>query len=312
MHRAEELACRRAGKVPVPQHRCLVPAQLPLSARAPEQELARLCSLPPWERPCWGQVPALSSPVIQAASCPPPMGPPLPACRGNVIVASSRVRSLAPALPRATGPLTHQAAAAGPWTPCRAPVESCSPGEPRPPPRPPWGGWGVSPPSCGTEERGRGGKGGSFSETPRRCEAAGGVRKTWAALGGSSPSPCSCPVPSLSCRTLWAVGRSHTEHMQCSGVSQREVTKGPTVMRCPGREGQGVPWGGTEPAQRWAPGCSWGASRPRFALMSPRDLLLPSAVSQSPMFRHPGMLPGHPFPFGTLQSPASPPRPCKM
>ena len=32
--------------------------------------------------------------------------------------------------------------------------------------------------------------------------------------------------------------------MQCSGVSQREVTKGPTVMRCPGREGQGVPWGG--------------------------------------------------------------------
>lgn len=195
MHRAEELACRQAGKVPVPQHRCLLPEQLPASARAPEQELARLCSLPPWERPCWGQLPALSSPVIQAASCPPPMGPPLPACRGNVMVVSSRVRSLAPALPRATGPLTHQAAPAGPWTPRRAPVESCSPGKPRPPPRPPWGGWGVSPPSCGTEERGSGGKGGSFSETPRRCEAAGGVRER---RGLRSGAPRRLRAPALS------------------------------------------------------------------------------------------------------------------
>ena len=68
--------------------------------------------------------------------------------------------------------------------------------------------------------------------------------------------------------------------MQRSGESQREVTKGPTVTRRPGREGQGSPWEGTGPAQPWAPGCSPRASRLPFALTSPGDL--PVALQCAP------------------------------
>ena len=231
----------------------------------------------------------------------------------TAILASSRVRSLAPALPRASGRLTHQSAAAGPCTARRAPVETCSPGEPCPPPRPPWGGWGVSAPSCGMEGRGRAGQGGSFGEMPwphRGCRGRRG--KMWAVLRGSSLAPCSCPVPSPSCRTLRAGGRSCADHMWCSALSQRDVAKGATVTRCLGREGQGVPWGATGPAQPWAPGGPWGASRPPLPSRPLGTSLLPSGVSQSPVFRHSGMPPGHPFPFSAVQSAATSPRRHKV
>ena len=227
----------------------------------------------PWERPCWGQVPALSSPVIQAASCPPPMGPPLPACRGNAIVVSSRMRSLAPALLRERqGPsltklqqLDHGHHAGLRWRAALLGSPVLLPGHP--------GAAGGSLRHPAGRRKGVGAGKGEAS-----AKRLGAVRLPGASerrgLRSGAPRRLRAPAlsPSLSCRTLWSGGRSRTEHMQCSGVSQREVTKGPTVMRCPGREGQGVPWGGTEPAQRWAPGCSWRASRPPFALMSPRDL----------------------------------------
>ena len=93
-------------------------------------------------------------------------------------------------------PLTHRSAAAAPCTLRRASGESCSPGEPWPP-RPPWGGVGVAPPSCGTEQRGRGGEGGSFGETPWRCGAAGGGGER---RGLRSGAPRQSHAPALSRR----------------------------------------------------------------------------------------------------------------
>ena len=104
------------------------------------------------------------------------------------------------------GPLTHRSAGAGPWTPRRALAESGSPGEPPPLPRPPWGGWGVSPPSCKMEES-LGGRGGQLKGNTSAAQGCRGRQgKTWAALGVSSPAPCSCPVPSLCRQTLQGCG----------------------------------------------------------------------------------------------------------
>lgn len=102
-----------------------------------------------------------------------------------------------PAPPSLVGPLTYWSAAAWARTPRGAPVESCSPGEPCSPPRPPWSGWGVSPPSCGTEERGRGGEGGSFGKMPQHRGAAGGGGER---RGLCSGAPCQLHAPALSRR----------------------------------------------------------------------------------------------------------------
>lgn len=181
-----------------------------------------------------GQLPALSSPGIQAASCPLPMGPPMPAHQENAILASSGVHSLTPALPRPTGLLTHRSAAAGPWTPWGTPVESCSPAKPCASPRPPWGGGGVSLPSCGTEERGHERR--SFGKMPQHRRAARGGRER---RGLHSGAPRQLRAPALSRRR--PAGHCGRGAAATLTVSQGEVTEGPTVTRHPGREGQGVP-----------------------------------------------------------------------
>ena len=262
---AEELACRWVGKVPVPQHRCLLPAQLPLAARAPEQELGPLCSLPPWGRLCRGQLPALSMPCIQAASWPPPMGTPLPACRGNVSLASSRVRWLAPAVPRPTGPPTHQSAVAAPCTPRRVPVESSSPGEPCPA-RPPWGGWGVSLPSCGTEERGRSGEGGGFGKMPWCHGAAGGGRER-CGLRSGAPRRLRAPALSRHCPAGHCGLGAAAAFITCSAVG---CHKGPHCDPPPGRGGGGRASPG-EARDRLIPGHGG-------ALMVPPGPTLPSCL----------------------------------
>ena len=180
-------------KGPRPPPHCLVPGQLPLAAHIPEQEPGPLCSLPSWGRLCWARLPALSS--ILAVPCSLPVRPPLPMCWGNRTLASIRVRSLAPALPSPAGPLTYWSAAAWARTARGALVESCSPGEPCSPPRPPWGGWGVSLSSCRTEERGKGGQGGSFGETPQHRGAAGCSEER---RGLCSGAPCQLHTPALS------------------------------------------------------------------------------------------------------------------
>ena len=118
----------------IPQHHCLLPATDPRCPRPRAAAGAPLLS------PSSAQaVPGLVSCPEQlwhSGITPSPVIPHLPVCRGNLI----------PALPSPTGPLTHWAPMAAPWSPRRAPLQSCSPEEPRPPPRPPWAGLGVSSP----------------------------------------------------------------------------------------------------------------------------------------------------------------------
>ena len=73
--RAEELACRWGGKVPVPQHRCLLPAQLPLAARASDQELG-----PPLLSPALGE--AVLGPAPSPEQ-PWPLGSIMPTTHGT-------------------------------------------------------------------------------------------------------------------------------------------------------------------------------------------------------------------------------------
>lgn len=102
--------------------------------------------VPPWERLCWGQCPVVSSPSIQASH--PHSRNPLPACRGNMILALCRLCWQPQPCPVQQGPLTHPSAVDPPRSSGRALLESCFPGEHRPPPRPSWAGLGVSPPFC--------------------------------------------------------------------------------------------------------------------------------------------------------------------
>jgi len=144
-------------KVPVPQHRCLLPAQL-LAARASEQELGPLCSLAPRDRLCSCSSQPRAAPALGQHHAHHPWTPAgsVPGTR-DPGVEPAALPGPSPAQTRRA--LTHRSAGAGPCTSRGAPRESCSPGEPRPPPRPPWGSWGVSPPFCGTEEMGRDGEG---------------------------------------------------------------------------------------------------------------------------------------------------------
>ena len=226
------------------------------------------------------------------------MGTPLPACQGNMSLVSSRVRWLAPALPRPTDPsLTNlqwlrRAHLVGfRWRAALLGSPVLLPGH-----------HGVAGGSLRHPAGRRKGVGvGKGEALAKRLGAAG--------LPGVVGKDVGCARGLLAASVLlpWLVavppdtaGWGLQPHL--SHAAQWGVTKGPTVTRRLGRVGQGVPWGGTGPAQPWAPGALMVPpgpplpSRPRGTSLSP-----PQCV---PMFRHPGVLPGRPFP---LQSPASAP-----
>ena len=119
------------------------------------------------------------------------------------------------------GTLTHQHAEAAPRSLRRALVEIFSPGEPHSPPRPPWGCWGVSPPSCWMRAEGREGAAAGLPEVEGNDVGC--------ARGLLARPAHSCPVSSLSCRTL----QGHRVGASYAWVTQGRVTKGPTVTRCP-------------------------------------------------------------------------------
>lgn len=118
--------------------------------------------------------------------------------------------------PTLLGTLSHHYAATAPRSPRRAPAEVYSPGEPHSLPRPPWGGWEVSPPSCGM--RADGGRHGAARGRGKQCGLRSGAPRQncapclLAVLTDTAGSPVSTSYP-------W--------------MSQGQVTKGPTVTRCP-------------------------------------------------------------------------------
>lgn len=119
-----------------------------------------------------------------------------------------------------------------------------------------------------------------------------------------------CPVTVLTDNV--GQGPRPVDHVQCHGVSQRQVTKGTTVTRHPGREGQAGPCGRHEALSALGPWALLRCPKPHGCPRVPGDLPVPLQLSQSPLFTRPGVHPGPSVAFSAPQSPASLPWPWEM